>query len=71
MTCTTGEAAVAVGVSEATIRQWVRRGHLAPVRAGAKPLRYLTQDVVECQAQRVSQAEQARLDTLTEAWLAR
>ena len=58
------EAAAQVGVDAATLRKWVMRGHLEPVRRGAKPLRFLEDDVVSCARERMSTAEHERLDAL-------
>lgn len=61
---TTAEAADSVGVDPFTIRQWVARGYLRPLRAGAKPLMFRETDVVECSLGRTSKAQHARLDRL-------
>lgn len=58
------EAAAQCGVSESTIRSWVLRGYLEPVRRGAKPLRFDEQALAQCAADRMSKAEHARLDAL-------
>ncbi len=58
------EAAALVGVTEHTIRQWVYRKHLAPVRRGAKPLLFREADVIECAHARISKARHAHLDDL-------
>lgn len=63
-TLTTEEAASLVGVSPFTIRKWVTRGYLRPVRANAKPSLFREADVVECRYERMSQAEHDRLDAL-------
>lgn len=63
-TLTTSEAATLVGVSPLTIRSWMNRGYLRPVRANAKPVLFREGDVVECRYERMSQAEHDRLDTL-------
>lgn len=49
MILTTEEAAEWAGVSPSTVRSWVMRGHLTPLRRGAKPLRFRWSDVAECQ----------------------
>lgn len=49
MTLTTEQAAEAAGVEPSTIRKWVMRGWLEPVRRGAKPLRFRYEDVARCQ----------------------
>lgn len=58
------EAAIQCGVTESTIRSWVLRGYLEPVRRGAKPLRFDEQALAQCAAERMSKAEHERLDTL-------
>lgn len=49
MTLTTDEAAEVAGISPVTVRTWVLRGWLEPVRRGAKPLRFHYEDVARCQ----------------------
>ena len=61
---TTEEAAAAVGVSVDALRKWVERGHLAPLRAGARPLRFREGDVIECHLARMSARRHAELDEL-------
>lgn len=51
MTVTTDEAAEIAGISPATVRSWVMRGWLEPVRRGAKPLRFRYEDVARAQAE--------------------
>ena len=65
---TTEEAATLVGVTPATIRQWVARGHLRPLRAGASPLRFREQEVIDCHAERTSKRWRTEVDRLAEAW---
>ena len=69
-TLTTTEAAALVGVSPFTIRRWVDRGYLTPVRPGAKPSLFLEADVIECRYERMSRAEHDALDTLWQQVLA-
>ena len=64
MTLTMIEAAELVDVSPFTIRQWVARGYLHPVRVNAKPVRFREDDVVTCHLARQSKARHARLDTI-------
>ncbi len=68
MTVTTDQAAALVAVSPTTVRSWVLRGLLEPVRRGAKPLRFRPEDVWRCARDRLTAAESARLDTLAEQW---
>ena len=56
------------GVAPATIRSWVLRGWLEPVRRGVRPLRFHDHDVAACAAQRRSRAERDRLDDLATRW---
>lgn len=65
MSLSTTEAAELVGVSPFTVRSWVARGYLRPVRPNAKPALYAEADVVECRYQRMSRAEH---DTLDARW---
>ncbi|MFJ9387720.1 helix-turn-helix domain-containing protein [Nocardioides sp. NPDC101246] len=61
MIVTTEEAAEIAGVTAATIRQWVVRGDLEPVRRGAKPLRFQYDDVARVQADKRPKAWRQRL----------
>lgn len=49
MTVTTDEAAQIAGVQPVTIRSWVMKGWLEPLRRGAKPLRFEYADVARVQ----------------------
>jgi predicted site-specific integrase-resolvase len=71
VTLNISEAAQQVGVSEATIRSWVMRGYLEPVRRGAKPLRFAEYELVACARERMSKAEHDALDALWAELLAR
>ena len=68
MTVTTDEAAALIGVSPVTIRGWVLRGELEPVRRGAKPLRFHFEDVAECQRRKRPRAWQARHAAAVQRW---
>lgn len=68
MTLTTDEAAERIGVKPATIRQWVVRGELEPVRRGAKPLRFHEADVIETQLRLRPAGWRARMDDLATRW---
>lgn len=51
MTFTSEEVARLAGVDNGTIRQWVRRGKIKPLRPGARPLRFTHDEVLRvCQA---------------------
>lgn len=68
MTLTTGQAADLLGVSELTIRSWVKRDQLKPVRPGANPLRFRESDVVECHYRRQPKTWHRRFDRIAEEW---
>ena len=70
MIVTTDEAAAWAGVSPATIRGWVLKGWLVPLRRGAKPLRFHYDEVARCQRDHRSQAWQARHAEARDAWVA-
>lgn len=70
MTLTTEEAAEVAGVSPATLRGWVLKGWLTPVRRGAKPLRFHYDDVARVQHERRPKAWQARHAQAVNEWIA-
>ncbi len=61
---TISEAAAHIWASEHTIRQWVYREQLTPIRRGAKPLLFRLDDVIECAHTRITEARHRRLDAL-------
>jgi excisionase family DNA binding protein len=67
---TTDEAAELAGVSTVTIRQWVVRGDLEPLRRGAKPLRFRYDDVAKVQREKRTEAWQRRHDEARDRWAA-
>lgn len=70
MTLTTEEASEVAGVSPATIRGWVLKGWLEPVRRGAKPLRFHYEDVARVQRDRRPKSWAARHAEARNAWIA-
>lgn len=70
MTITTNEAAAVAGVDPTTIRQWVMRGDLEPVRRGAKPLRFWYHDVARVQREKRSAAWRQRHAAARDEWIA-
>lgn len=70
MTVTTNEAAAIAGVDPATIRQWVMRGDLEPVRRGAKPLRFAYHDVARVQQEKRTAAWHKRHAAARDEWAA-
>ena len=64
----TNEAARMVGVTAATIRQWVVRGWLSPVRRGARPLKFAAWDVWRCAAQRMPETWHTTVDHAARRW---
>lgn len=70
MTVTTEQAAEIAGVTTSTIRQWVVRGWLEPVRRGAKPLRFHYDDVARVQRDRRPATWHRRHAMAQERWLA-
>lgn len=69
MIVTTDEAAEISGVSPATIRQWVVRGDLEPVRRGAKPLRFHYDDIARVQREKRPKEWLDRQSAAREEWL--
>jgi excisionase family DNA binding protein len=65
---TIDEAAEQVGVSTATLRQWVVRGHLEPLRRGTKPLVFHAADVWRCARERLPRRERERISELARRW---
>jgi excisionase family DNA binding protein len=70
VTVTTEEAADIAGVSPVTIRSWVMRGDLEPVRRGAKPLRFHYDDVARVQREKRPATWRKRHADAVSAWLA-
>jgi predicted site-specific integrase-resolvase len=68
MTVTTDEAATIADVSTATIRGWVLKGWLTPVRRGAKPLRFEYDEVARCQREHRPTTWRARHAEAVERW---
>ena len=64
------DSADLLGISGFTVKSWVARGQLRPVREGAKPLLFREHDVLECHRARMSAALHERLDALWAAVLA-
>lgn len=70
MTMTTSEAAAELGIGESGVRMLVRRGQLAPVRPGAKPLRFADAEVWRLQQLRARADERARVEAAYDTALA-
>lgn len=70
MTVTTNEAAAIAGVDPATIRKWVMRGDLEPMRRGAKPLRFRYEDIARVQREKRSEAWHRQHAAALETWVA-
>lgn len=68
MTVTTDEAATLAGVQPVTIRQWVMKGWLEPVRRGAKPLRFRYDDVARVQRDHRPSTWHARHAEAVDRW---
>lgn len=68
MIVTTDEAAEWAGVAPATIRSWVLRGRIEPVRRGAKPLRFDYADVTRVQRDLRSDAWRRRHAEMVAEW---
>lgn len=69
MIVTTEEAASIAGVSPVTLRQWVMRGDLEPLRRGARPLRFDYDEVARVQASKRSAEWLRRHDEARMLWL--
>ena len=69
MTVTTEEAAEYAGVSPATLRGWVLKGWLEPVRRGAMPLRFHYEDVARAQREHRTGAWERRHSEAVETWV--
>lgn len=68
MTVTTDEAATIAGVTTATVRGWVLKGWLSPVRRGAKPLRFDYDEVARCQREHRPATWRARHAEAASRW---
>lgn len=67
-TVTSAELAQRFGVGTSVVRDWVARGHIEPVRRGARPLKFRDDDVARFVRDRMGKAERERLDTLARQW---
>lgn len=65
---TIDEAAAHLGVRPSTIRNWVLRGQLEPLRRGAHPLRFHLLDVARCHADRQPRSWHDRQARLAAKW---
>jgi hypothetical protein len=63
-TRTTAEVAAILEISEAAVRKLVQRRRLAPVRRGARPLKFRALDVEKMRAERENEARQAEVASL-------
>lgn len=70
MIVTTEEAATLAGVTPNTLRVWVMRGDLEPLRRGARPLRFHYDDVARVQREKRSKAWRMRHAEAVEYWVA-
>lgn len=70
MIVTTDEAANIAGVSPSTIRAWVMRGWLEPLRRGAKPLRFHYDDVARVQRDHRPETWRQRHEQARDEWAA-
>lgn len=70
MTVTIEEAAELAGVSVATLRKWVLAGWLAPLRRGARPLRFDYDEVARCQREHRTGAWERRHAERAQEWRA-
>ena len=68
MIVTTDEAVELTGISAGTLRQWVMRGDLEPLRRGAKPLRFRYDDVVRVQRDKRPADWQRRHESAVQQW---
>lgn len=68
MTLTTEDLCREFGVAASSVRSWVERGWIEPVRRGARPLRFREDDVAVFRRERLPEQERERLRRLAEAW---
>jgi excisionase family DNA binding protein len=69
MIVTTEEAADLLGVKAATVRSWVLKGWLEPLRRGAKPLRFRYDEVAAVQRQHRPETWERRHAEAVDRWM--
>jgi excisionase family DNA binding protein len=67
-TLTTEQAATHLGIDPVTVRRWVMKGWLTPIRRGTHPLQFRYTDVETARVARLPAEWHTRLDTLAARW---
>lgn len=65
---TTDQAAAHLGIGTTTVRRWVMKGWLTPVRRGTSPLQFRYLDVENARIARMPSTWHQHLDDLAARW---